>query len=189
MHHGNPSVAFKETITAKSIVEYLHKKQSEGSGQYDKVFGYIEPLEEELIKKGRGFRVRQPVIGTNIPTEFIPSCEKAGLSLACVWSSHTDGAAHKVDPNDLSFQLAVQYGIRQAAKTAKPQVLQPIMNMDLEVPSEFQGVLVGALNKRGGLILNSDLNDDGSQVRNCVYRRTFRLYVLTAILLFIHHRW
>jgi elongation factor G len=77
----------------------------------------------------------------------------------------TDGAAHTVDSNDLSFQLAMQYGIRQAAKTAKPQVLQPIMNMDVESPSEFQGVLVGALNKRGGLILNSDLNDDGSQVR------------------------
>jgi elongation factor G len=188
---GNPSVAFKETITAKSNFEYLHKKQSGGSGQYAKVIGYIEPLEEELIKKGVDFEFDNQVIGTNIPTEFIPSCEKgaraacakgvlAGYPLTGVRVVITDGAAHTVDSNDLSFQLAMQYGIRQAAKTAKPQVLQPIMNMDVESPSEFQGVLVGALNKRGGLILNSDLNDDGSQVDRvfCFFLHLNSLFIL-----------
>ena len=172
---GNPSVAFKETVSQKSNFEYLHKKQSGGSGQYAKVIGYIEPLEEELLKKGVEFEFDNQVIGTNIPTEFIPSCEKgaraacakgvlAGYPLTGVRVVITDGQAHTVDSNDMAFQLAMQYGIRQAAKNAKPQVLQPIMSMEVEAPSEFQGGLVGALNKRGGLIVSSDLNDDGSQV-------------------------
>lgn len=172
---GNPSVAYKETITSKANFEYLHKKQSGGSGQYAKVIGYIEPLEEELIKKGIDFEFDNQVIGTNIPTEFIPSCEKgaraacakgviAGYPLTGVRVVITDGQAHSVDSNDLAFQLAMQYGIRQASKNARPQVLQPIMSMEVESPSEFQGVIVGTLNKRNGLIMASDLNDDGSQV-------------------------
>mmetsp|Transcript_22746 Transcript_22746/g.51030 ORF Transcript_22746/g.51030 Transcript_22746/m.51030 type:complete len:141 (+) Transcript_22746:1714-2136(+) len=76
----------------------------------------------------------------------------------------TDGAAHAVDSNDLSFQLAMQYGIRQGVKAGKPQILAPVMSLEVEAPAEFQGVLIGGLNKRGGLILNSDLNDDASQV-------------------------
>lgn len=174
---GNPSVAYKETITSKANFEYLHKKQSGGSGQYAKVIGYIEPLEEELIKKGIDFEFDNQVIGTNIPTEFIPSCEKgaraacakgviAGYPLTGVRVVITDGQAHSVDSNDLAFQLAMQYGIRQASKNARPQVLQPIMSMEVESPSEFQGVIVGTLNKRNGLIMASDLNDDGSQVGN-----------------------
>jgi elongation factor G len=173
---GNPSVSYKETITSRSNFDYLHKKQSGGSGQYAKVIGYIEPLEDELIKKGIDFEFDNQVIGTNIPPEFIPSCEKgaraacakgvvAGFPLTNVRVVITDGQAHTVDSNDLAFQLAMQYGIRQAAKTARPQVLQPIMNMEVESPSEFQGVVVGTLNKRSGLIMASDLNDDGSQVR------------------------
>lgn len=79
---GNPSVNFKETISAKSNFNYLHKKQSGGSGQYARVIGYIEPLEEEEMKKGVDFEFENRVIGTNIPPEFIPSCEK-GAKAAC----------------------------------------------------------------------------------------------------------
>ena len=172
---GSPSVNFKETVTKKSPFSYLHKKQSGGSGQYARVIGYVEPLEEEVTKKGIEFEFENRVIGTNIPPEFIPSCEKgakaacekgvlAGYTLSGVRVCITDGQAHAVDSNDLSFQLAMQYGIRQAVKAGGPQILQPVMTLEVAAPSEFQGAIIGGLNQRGGLIMNTDLNDDGSQV-------------------------
>lgn len=177
---GNPSVAYKETLTQMSKFEYLHKKQSGGSGQYAKVIGFVEPLEEELIKKGVEFEFVNNVIGTNIPPEFIPSCEKgakaacekgvlAGYPLSGVRVVITDGAAHAVDSNDMAFQTAMRYGIRQAVKAGRPQILQPMMNMEVEAPAEFQGGIVGALNKRGGLIMASDVNEDGSQVMFTIF--------------------
>lgn len=174
---GNPSVNYKETILSRSKIDYLHKKQSGGSGQYAKIIGYIEPLEDELLKKGVSFEFDNQVVGTNIPPEFIPSCEKgaklacdkgalAGFPLTGVRVVITDGQAHAVDSNDLSFQLAMLYGIRQGVKGGKPQILEPVMSLEVEAPSEFQGALIGGLNKRGGLIMASDLNDDASQVRS-----------------------
>lgn len=172
---GNPSVRYKETITCRSDFNYLHKKQSGGSGQYARVIGYMEPLEEEKLKKGIDFEFKNNVIGTNIPPEFIPSCEKgaksacekgvlAGYPLSGVRVVIADGQAHSVDSNDMAFQLAMQYAIRQAVKSAKPQVLEPVMKLEVNSPSEFQGTIIGGLNKRSGLIMSSDLNDDASQV-------------------------
>ena len=79
---GSPSVSFKETISARGNFNYLHKKQSGGSGQYAKVIGYVEPLDEEEIKKGTTFAFENNVIGTNIPVEFFPSCEKGAIKAA-----------------------------------------------------------------------------------------------------------
>lgn len=109
-----------------SPVEHKHINTRK-KGQYARVIGFVEPLEEEEIKKGVEFVFENNVIGTNIPPEFIPSCEKgakaacekgvlAGYSLFGVRVVITDGAAHAVDSNDLSFQLAMQYGIRQGVK-------------------------------------------------------------------------
>eukprot|EP01034_Spumella_vulgaris_P021795 gene21795-27864_t len=172
---GTPSVNYKETVSQKSSFNYLHKKQSGGSGQYARVIGFIEPLEEELIKKGIEFEFENQVIGTNIPAEFIPSCEKgakmacekgalAGFGLSGVRVVITDGQAHVVDSNDMAFQLAMLYGIRMGVKAGKPLILEPVMNLEVVAPAEFQGNMIGGLNKRGGLIMASDLNDDASQV-------------------------
>ena len=172
---GNPSVNYKETVGAKAPFNYLHKKQSGGSGQYARVIGYIEPLDEEETKKGLEFVFENNIIGTNIPPEFIPSCEKgakaacekgvlAGYPLTGVRVVITDGQAHAVDSNDLSFQLAMQYGIRQGVQAGRPQILAPIMNLEVTAPSEFQGAIMGGLNKRGGLIMATDLNEDGSSI-------------------------
>lgn len=172
---GNPSVNYKETVGSKANFNYLHKKQSGGSGQYGRVIGYIEPLEEDLLAKGIEFEFENQVVGQNIPPEFIPSCEKgaraacakgvlAGYPLSGVRVCLTDGAAHLVDSNDLSFQLAMQYALREAVKQARPQILEPTMNLEVTSPTEFQGSIIGALNKRGGAIVSSDLNDDGSVV-------------------------
>ena len=231
---GNPSVNYKETIGCRSPFSYTHKKQSGGSGQYAKVIGFIEPLEEELLKKNIEFEFENQVIGTNIPPEFIPSCQK-GAKVACekgvlagfpltgkkriltvdyisnilmlsminfidmydyllllclmyffcmiddllyylnmydmittcdigVRVVITDGQAHAVDSNDISFQLAMQYGIRQGFIAGRPQILEPIMSLEVASPSEFQGAIIGGLNKRGGLIMATDLNEDGSQI-------------------------
>jgi elongation factor G len=172
---GNPSVNYKETINQRSDFNYLHKKQSGGSGQYARVIGYLEPLDEEKLKKGVEFEFANHIIGTNIPPEFIPSCEKgakyacekgvlAGYALSGVRVVITDGQAHSVDSNDLSFQLAMQYAIREGVKNAQPRILEPVMKLEVQAPGEFQGSIVGGLNKRGGLIMGSDLNDDASQI-------------------------
>jgi len=172
---GSPSVNYKETITTKSLFNYLHKKQSGGSGQFARVIGYMEPLDEEDIKRGIEFKFENHVVGTNIPPEFIPSCEKgakaacekgvlAGYPLSGVRVVITDGQAHTVDSNDLAFQLAMQYAIRDGVKASKPQILEPIMSVEVSAPSEFQGVIMGGLNRRGGLIMGTELNDDGSLV-------------------------
>jgi elongation factor G len=132
-------------------------------------------LDEDDVKKGVEFLFENQVIGTNIPPEYIASCEKgakaacekgvlAGYPLTGVKVVITDGQAHAVDSNDLSFQLAMQYGIRQGVTAGRPQILAPIMNLEVVAPSEFQGNIIGGLNKRGGLIMATDLNEDGSQI-------------------------
>ncbi len=170
---GEPNVNFKETVTKRGNFNYLHKKQSGGSGQFARVVGYVEPLDEDEVKAGKDFIFENEVVGTNIPPEFIPSCEKgakaacergvlAGYSLSGMKVVITDGAAHAVDSNDLSFQLAMRYGIRQGVQAAGPQVLEPVMSLEVEAPSEFQGTIIGGLNKRNGVIMNSDISEDGS---------------------------
>jgi elongation factor G len=171
---GSPAVNYKEKISQRANFSYLHKKQSGGSGQYARVIGYIEPIEEELVKKGIEFQFENEVVGTNIPPEFIPSCEKgarnacakgvlAGYPLVGIRVVVTDGQAHSVDSNDLAFQLAMLYAMRQCSKDAKPVILEPVMSLEVNVPSDFQGNVIGGLNKRNGMIMSSDLSDDGKQ--------------------------
>jgi elongation factor G len=172
---GSPSVNYKETVGKRGTFNYLHKKQSGGSGQYARVIGFVEPLDEETLKKGIDFEFENQIIGTSIPPEFIASCEKgaknacakgvlAGYPLSGVKIVINDGAAHAVDSNDISFQLAMLYGIKQAVTAGKPQILEPVMNLEVMAPSEFQGTVIGGLNKRGGLLLDTNLNEDGSSV-------------------------
>lgn len=172
---GAPAVSYKETITMQGDFNYLHKKQSGGSGQYAKVIGYVEPLSEEEIEDGKEFEFENALIGNNIPPEFVVSCEKgaakafskgvlAGYPLSGVRVVLQDGAAHAVDSNDIAFQLAMQQGIREGVKNANAQILEPVMTLEVMSPSEFQGTIVGGVNKRGGIVLNADMSDDGSQV-------------------------
>lgn len=172
---GAPAVSYKETITQRADFNYLHKKQSGGSGQYARVIGYIEPLTEEEIESGMESDFENACIGNNIPPEFMISCEKgakksfargglAGFPMTGVRVVLTDGGAHAVDSNDMAFQLAMQYGIREAMKDARSQILEPMMTCDVMSPADFQGTIVAGINKRGGMVLNSDMSDDGSQV-------------------------
>ena len=155
----------------------MHKKQTGGQGQYARVIGYIEPLPEEERKElGRVNIFENRLVGQNIPPEYHSSCEKGaedamaeGALVGCEVEGLRvvlqDGAAHDVDSSDLAFRTAMARAVRDTMRKAKPQILEPIMTVEVDAPSEFQGAVVAALNRRSGMIQNSDLNDDGSGVK------------------------
>ncbi|CAJ0907984.1 6980_t:CDS:10 [Entrophospora sp. SA101] len=175
---GKPQVAFRETITRKTKFEYTHKKQTGGSGQYGKVMGYIEPLvksqsgsvgDEEEEEEVPIFENR--VVGGRIPSNFIPAVEKGfhdalekgtliGHPINDARFVLEDGAHHAVDSSELAFRLASFYAFREAYNRANPVILEPIMNVSISAPTEFQGIVIGNLNKRKGLIIDTDIHED-----------------------------
>jgi elongation factor G len=168
---GQPSVSYKECINTKVHFEHLHKKQSGGSGQYAKVSGYIEPLTEEEQLTGMDFEFINECIGTNIPPEYIPSCEKGakeasakggliGHEVKGLRVCLQDGQAHNVDSSDMAFKICMSQAIRIAMKTANPAILEPVMKVEVVSPGEFQGAIVSGLNRRMGLIQESDVDED-----------------------------
>ena len=159
---GAPKVAFRETCGRKADFSYTHKKQSGGSGQYGKVEGYLEPLDDEQIG-APGVEFVNHMMGNNIPPEFIPSIEKGfkevmstgtlcGSPTMGVRVVLTDGAAHAVDSNELSFKAAAAGAFKQAMKAAGPLILEPVMSVEVSVPSEFQGATVGMISQRKGTV-------------------------------------
>ena len=174
---GQPNVNYKETVNKKQKFDWLHKKQTGGSGQYARVIGFIEPMtEEEMKETGKVNVFENRCIGTNIPPEYFSSCEK-GMTDAVVEGALVgceveglrvvleDGASHAVDSSDMAFRICMANAIRDTMKQANPSVLEPVMTVEVEVPAEFQGAVVAALNRRMGLIQSSDMNDDGSGIR------------------------
>jgi elongation factor G len=161
---GAPQVAYRETITQKAEFNYIHKKQTGGSGQYGRVAGWIEPCVEE------DFIFDNQVSGGTVPTQYIPACEK-GFK-ACMAKSPklefpltnirvvlNDGASHSVDSSDMAFQAAARGGFLQAFAKAKPIIQEPIMKVVVETPTEFQGPVMGSLNQRRGMIVGAQ--DEG----------------------------
>ena len=157
---GAPQVAYRETISKRVEWEYVHKKQTGGSGQYAKIVGVMEPWEED------NYVFESLVKGGNIPTEYIPSCDKGfqtaikkgsllGFPVVNVKMTVVDGAAHAVDSSDQAFQTAALMGFREAYKKAGPVILEPIMKVVVEGPTEFQGNIFGSLNQRRGMIVAS----------------------------------
>eukprot|EP00798_Chlamydomonas_sp_ICE-L_P017594 gene17594-23923_t len=162
---GKPKVSFKETIRGRADFNYLHKKQSGGSGQFGRVVGYIEPLPEDEEGEDR-FEFDNQLVGTNIPPEFHPAIEKGfkeagnagsllGAPVVGVRVVLQDGQAHDVDSSEMAFRIAAIQGFRQAYAEAAPQILEPIMKVEVTVPSEYQGGVMGDLNRRKGLIMDS----------------------------------
>lgn len=157
--------------------DWVHKKQTGGSGQYARVIGYLEPLSEDAQKElGQPTEFANHCIGTNIPPEYYSSCQKGmedamqegalvGAEVEGVRVVLQDGASHAVDSSDMAFRTCMANAIRDTMKKANPSILEPVMKVEVEIPSEFQGSVVAALNRRMGLIQNSDVNDDGSGIR------------------------
>jgi elongation factor G len=174
---GQPRVNFKETISSKETFDWLHKKQTGGSGQYAKVIGYIEPLTEDDIKElGKPNEFDNRCVGTNIPPEYYSSCEKGmydamtegalvGAEVEGVRVVLQDGASHAVDSSDMAFRVCMANAIRDTMKRANAAILEPVMTVEVEVPAEFQGTVVAGLNKRMGMIQTSDMNEDGSGIK------------------------
>jgi elongation factor G len=162
---GKPQVAYREAISQAVEFDYTHKKQTGGAGQYGRVIGTIEPLAEgtyEFVNEVKGGR---------IPREFILACDKGfraavrkgdliGFPITGVRVRLSDGASHDVDSSDHAFQAAAIGAFRQAYRKAKPQILEPIMKVSVEGPSEFAGNIFGTINQRRGIIVSSV--EDGS---------------------------
>lgn len=160
---GAPQVAYRETISVMTKFDYTHKKQTGGSGQFGRVAGHIEPLDSDSEEH---FEFVSKVKGGSIPTEYIPSCEKgfrSALEKGAVIGSPiinirvvvNDGSSHSVDSSDIAFQLASIGAFRQSYHAAKPKVLEPIMKIVVEGPSEFQGAISGSLSQRRGIITST----------------------------------
>jgi len=171
---GMPKVAYRETLAAPIKFDYIHKKQSGGAGQYGRVTGTIEPLSGEDSNK---VEFLDHTVGQNIPKNFIPSIEK-GFREACQKGNLTgspiqglrfileDGASHPVDSNDLAFSLAAIGAVRQAFDKGNSVILQPIMTVEVNVPDEYLGAVIGGINKRKGTVLDSEAKD-GYTTINC----------------------
>ncbi len=157
---GQPQVAYRETITQRAEFNYTHKKQTGGSGQFGRVGGFMEPMEEEE------YEFVDKIVGGSIPREFISSCDKgfqkslekgslAGASITGVRVTINDGSSHNVDSSDVAFQLAAKGAFKEGYQKAKPVILEPIMKVAVEGPSEFQGAIMGSLNQRRGMIVGT----------------------------------
>ncbi|MDF1568014.1 MAG: elongation factor G, partial [Spirochaetaceae bacterium] len=159
---GAPQVAYREAISKRVEWDYTHKKQTGGSGQYAKINGIMEPIPDD----DENYIFENLVKGGNIPTEYIPSCDKGfqtamqkgsllGFPVVNVKMTVVDGSAHAVDSSDQAFQTAALMGFREAYKKADPIILEPIMKVVVEGPNEFQGNIFGSINQRRGMIIAS----------------------------------
>ncbi len=154
---GAPQVAYRESISQSANFDYTHKKQTGGAGQYGRIAGMMEPYHEG------DFEFEDKIKGGAIPLEFIPACKKGfeqclpkgtliGFPIVGVKITINDGSYHPVDSSDMAFQNAAIGAFRSAYEKCRPVILEPIMRVAVECPSEFQGTVLGTLNQRRGMI-------------------------------------
>ncbi|NNE84049.1 MAG: elongation factor G [Alphaproteobacteria bacterium] len=155
---GAPQVAYRETITKTIEVDYTHKKQTGGSGQYARMKVQFEPLES-----GGGFVFESALHGTSIPREFVPGIKKgmeqqresgtvAGFPVIDFKATVVDGASHDVDSSVMAFEIAARACLREALDKAAPRLLEPIMSVEVVTPEEYMGDIIGDLNSRRGQV-------------------------------------
>ncbi|WP_299293305.1 elongation factor G [uncultured Mobiluncus sp.] len=166
---GKPMVAYRETIKKKvEKVEYTHKKQTGGSGQFAKVLVTFEPLSEEERAEGNTYAFEDKVTGGRVPREYIPSVDAgireamesgvlAGYPMVDVKATLEDGAYHEVDSSEMAFKIAGNMVFKEGAKKANPVILEPIMDVEVRTPEEYMGDVIGDLNSRRGNI--ASMND------------------------------
>ena len=155
---GAPQVAYRETLTKKADVDYTHKKQTGGSGQFARVKMTIEPNEQ-----GKGFEFENKVVGGNVPKEYVPGVQKgvqsvvdsgvlAGFPMLDIKVTLTDGAYHDVDSSVMAFEIAGRQGFREGALRAAPKLLEPIMKVEAVTPEDYVGGIIGDLTSRRGQV-------------------------------------
>jgi elongation factor G len=159
---GAPQVAYRETITQTAEIDYTHKKQSGGSGQYARILIRFEPGEV-----GSGFVFEAKIVGGSVPKEYIPGVEKgmeaakdtgviAGFPCIDFKATLFDGAYHDVDSSALAFEIAARAAFREGLPKAKPVLLEPVMKVEVVTPDEYMGDVIGDLNSRRGQVSSMD---------------------------------
>jgi len=159
---GAPQVAYRETITRPATVDYTHKKQTGGSGQFARVKIIAEPQE-----KGQGYEFENRIVGGVVPKEFVPGVEKglnsvmtsgnlAGFPVVDIKVALIDGAYHEVDSSAIAFEIAARTALREALGKAGPVLLEPIMKVEAVTPEDYLGNIIGDLNSRRGQIMGTD---------------------------------
>jgi elongation factor G len=168
---GQPQVAYRETITSAIEDSYTHKKQSGGSGQFGKIDYKIMPGEP-----GSGYQFTSTVVGGNVPKEFFPAIEKgfrvmmeegplAGFPVLDVTIELNDGGFHAVDSSAIAFELAAKGAYRQSMPKASPQLIEPVMKVDVFAPEDNVGDVIGDLNRRRGMIKDQDSTPTGIRIK------------------------
>jgi len=158
-----PKIPYRETVTVKANGHYRHKKQTGGAGQFGEVFLRVEPLE-----RGAGYEFTEELFGESIPRQFVPAIEKgvrdviqsgaiAGYPMHDLKVIVYDGKHHPVDSKEVAFRTAGKYAFLNAVESAKPVLLEPIVNMEITVPSQYMGDIAGDLSGRRGRIMGQDM--------------------------------
>ena len=159
---GAPQVAYRETITRPTEIDYTHKKQSGGSGQFARIKVQFEPLEP-----GEGFQFESKIVGGSVPREYIPGVEKgltqsndsgviAGFPMIDYKAILVDGASHDVDSSVLAFEIAAKGAFREGIAKGSPVLLEPVMKVEVVTPEEYMGDIIGDLNSRRGQVQGMD---------------------------------
>ncbi len=176
-------MAYRETITRKYTVDYTHKKQSGGAGQFARVIIDFEPQEA-----GAGYLFESKVVGGSVPKEYIPGVEKgleasldngvmAGFPTIDFKATLTDGAYHDVDSSALAFEIAARAAFHEGMQKAGPVLLEPIMKVEVVTPEAHMGDVIGDLNSRRGQIMGMDQRGNASVVNAMVPLATMFGYV------------
>jgi elongation factor G len=167
---GAPQVAFRETVSKRADVDYTHKKQTGGSGQFARVKMTIEPNEQ-----GKGYEFVNKVVGGNVPKEYIPGVSKgvqsvveagvlAGFPMLDVKVTLTDGAYHDVDSSVMAFEIASRAAFREGALKAGPKLLEPIMKVEVVTPDDYVGGIIGDLTSRRGQVRGQETRGNASVI-------------------------
>ncbi len=173
---GKPQVAYRETITIPVEDSYTHKKQSGGSGQFAKIDYVIEPIVPSEEEETKNFEFESKVVGGNVPREFWPAVEKgfrfsmekgplAGYPAVSVKVTLTDGAFHAVDSSAVAYEIAAKAAYRQTMPKGKPDILEPIMKLDVFCGEENMGDVIGDLNRRRGMIKSQEPGNTGVRIK------------------------
>jgi elongation factor G len=171
---GKPQVSYKETITTATDVDYKHSKQTGGHGQYGHVKIRVFPLEP-----GAGFEFKSVIVGGAIPKEYISKIEDgikeamqngpvAGYQVVDLGVELYDGSYHEVDSSEMAFKIAASMALREAVKKGNPVLLEPIFKIEVTVPEEYMGDVIGDINSRRGRIEGSDMNSGAAVIRGYV---------------------
>ena len=171
---GQPQVAYRETIKQTAEVDYTHKKQTGGSGQFARVKIIAEPLEP-----GSGFQFESKVVGGSVPREFIPSVEKgieamrqtgvvAGFPMIDFKVTLVDGASHDVDSSSMAFEIAGRAAYREVAPKGKPVLLEPMMKVEVVTPEDYMGDVIGDLNSRRGQVAGMEQRANAQVIKASV---------------------